>query len=125
MAFNIFIDKISKNQEIQIFGNGSQTRTNTYVTDLVEGLIAAITEDTEGEIYNLSGLEQFNVLDIVTIIGELLNKQPILNFKGERLGDQQLTKNISKKANLHFGYSPATRIKEGLQRQINWQLSDT
>ena len=122
MAFNIFIDKISKGQELQIFGNGSQTRTNTYVSDLVAGLIASISVDTSGEIYNLSGTEQYNVLDIVTIVGELLDKQPKLNFVGERLGDQQLTKNVSTKANLHFGYSPLTKIREGLERQVEWQL---
>ncbi len=124
MAFNIFIDRISKDQELQIFGNGSQSRTNTYVLDLVQGLIAAISVDTANETYNLSGTEQFNVLDIIAIIGELLNKQPKLNFIGERLGDQQMTKNVSTKANLHFGYAPSTKIREGLQHQIDWQLSN-
>lgn len=122
MAFNIFIDKISKGQEIQIFGNGTQSRTNTYVSDLVEGLIASISADTIGEIYNLSGTEQYNVVEIVSLISGFLGKKPKLNFIDERLGDQLLTKNVSMKANLHFGYSPATKITEGLQRQIEWQL---
>ena len=80
--------------------------------------------DASGEIYNLSGDEQFNVLDVVGILGDLLGKSPKLNFLDERLGDQQETRNTSTKAYKHLGYSPRTTLSEGLLKQIEWQLGD-
>ncbi|MFW9823617.1 MAG: NAD-dependent epimerase/dehydratase family protein, partial [Candidatus Thorarchaeota archaeon] len=54
MAIRIFFDKIMKNEALKIFGDGSQIRDFTFVSDIVEGLIlAAEIEQSSGEIFNL------------------------------------------------------------------------
>lgn len=123
MAFNIFIEKLMSNQEICIFGDGSQSRTNTYVLDLVEGLISGLENATSGEIYNLSGTEQYSVLEVINLLGRILDKSPRLSFQDERLGDQQETKTILTKAESELGYFPRIKLEEGLTRQIQWQSS--
>ena len=124
MAFNIFIEKLMRNQEIYIFGDGSQSRTNTYVSDLVKGLISGIENATSGEIYNLSGTEHYSVLEVIDCLGQILDKTPRLFFQGERLGDQQETKTILTKVENELGYFPSTTLKEGLARQIQWQIAN-
>ena len=124
MAFSIFIRKLLQDQEIQIYGDGSQSRTNTYVTDLVDGLVSGMENAINGEIYNLAGSEQFTVLEVVTLLGQILNKTPKLLFCSERLGDQQETKTLSTKASKHLNYSHKTTLREGLTRQIEWQLAN-
>lgn len=124
MAFNIFIGKLIRDQEISIFGDGSQSRTNTYVSDLVSGLIAGIKNANHGEIYNLSGTEQYSVLEVIDLLARILDKTPRLLFQSERLGDQQETKTILTKAENDLGYFPSTTLDVGLARQIKWQIAN-
>ena len=122
MAFNIFIRKLIQDEEIQVFGDGSQSRTNTYVHDLVSGLLAGIEQAKDGEVYNLSGSTQYTVLEVIENISKILGMDPKLKFQDERLGDQKETKTISAKAGLDLGYHPSTSLQDGLEKQIEWQL---
>lgn len=122
MAFHIFIDKLIRNEEMYIFGDGSQSRTNTYVADLVDGLISGIDNAKHQEVYNLSGAEPYSVLEVIDLISQLLDRKPKLVFQKERLGDQQETKTILTKAKKDLHYFPKTTLKVGLANQINWQL---
>ena len=125
MGFNIFIKKLMNKEEIAIFGDGSQSRTNTYVSDLVEGLISGIDNAKAGEVYNLSGREQYSVLDVIKLLSQILDIQPKLLFQNERLGDQKETKTSLSKAENELGYFPSTTLKEGLERQIEWQIANS
>ena len=122
MAFNIFIAKLIQNEELYIFGDGSQSRTNTYVADLVDGLISGIENAKHQEIYNLSGTEQYSVLEVIDLLSQILGKTPKLIFQKERLGDQQETKTVLTKAENDLRYFPRTTLKEGLANQIEWHL---
>jgi nucleoside-diphosphate-sugar epimerase len=124
MAFNIFIGKLIRDEEINIFGDGSQSRTNTYVTDLVSGLISGIDNAKNREVYNLSGANPYSVLEVIKVLSQILGKTPKLNFQHERLGDQQETKTILTKAKKDLGYVPSTSLTEGLTRQIEWQIAN-
>jgi nucleoside-diphosphate-sugar epimerase len=125
MGFNIFIKKLMNKEEIAIFGDGSQSRTNTYVSDLVEGLISGIDNAKAREVYNLSGREQYSVLDVIKLLSQILDIQPKLLFQNERLGDQKETKTSLSKAENELGYFPSTTLKEGLERQIEWQIANS
>jgi UDP-glucuronate 4-epimerase len=124
MAFNIFIGKLIRNEEINVFGDGSQSRTNTYVTDLVDGLISGIENARHREVYNLSGPKPYSVLEVINQLSQILDKNPRLKFQQERLGDQQETKTILTKAENDLGYHPKTPLKVGLSRQIEWQIAN-
>lgn len=124
MAFNIFIRKFMRNEEINVFGDGSQSRTNTYVTDLVGGLISGIENAKNKEVYNLSGAQPYSVLEVIELLSQILGKTPKLNFQHERLGDQQETRTILTKAESDLGYHPTTSLSVGLTRQIDWQMAN-
>ena len=122
MAFNIFIRKMLQQEEINIFGDGSQIRTNTFVGDIVDGLICAIEKSRNAEIYNLCGNEQISVIKLVNLIGSLLKVNPRLTFLEERNGDQKFTKSTARKAMNELGFQPKINLVEGLKRQIFWQM---
>ena len=124
MAFNIFTRKLLAEEVINIYGNGTQSRTNTYVSDVVDGLVSALEHSETGEIYNLCGNEQANVLEIIDMLAKLTNRTPILNFMAERLGDQQITKSVAQKAQAKLGFKPKVNLLEGLARQVEWQLGN-
>ena len=122
MAFNIFIRKLLANEVIDIFGDGTQSRANTYVSDVVEGLIAGMSKSKHAEVYNICGNEQASVMQILDILGGLTGKSPIILIKGERLGDQQETRSVAQKARTQLDFSPKTSLHEGLKNQVQWQL---
>ncbi len=124
MGFNIFIRKLIQGEEITIFGDGSQSRTNTYVSDLVEGLILGIEHAKNRDVYNLSGREQYSVLEVINLLSNILETQPKLLYRGERQGDQKETKAILTKAESELGYSPQISLEVGLRRQIQWQVAN-
>ena len=123
MAFNIFIRKIIRGEQIQIFGDGTQSRANTFVKDIVEGIFLAYVNFAPGEIYNLSGKEEVSVRNILQKMEKQLGKSANLIYVEERKGDQQRTIDVSAKALQRLGYSPSTNIDQGIAEQIDWQIN--
>jgi len=58
MAFHRFIKAILKNQEITVYGDGSQKRDFTHVSDIVNGTVLAMNSDISGEVFNIGGVLQ-------------------------------------------------------------------
>ena len=123
MAFQIFIKKLMNGEPIEIFGDGSQSRANTYVQDIVDGLLLSLDCDITGEVFNLSGREQNTLLTAVTMISKILEVEPKLIFNPSRLGDQFETRSVAQKASNLLGFVPKMTLEEGLRRQINWNLN--
>jgi len=121
MAFHIFIEKMLQGKEISVFGDGTQSRTNTYVSDLVSGLTSAMIKSKNGQIYNLAGNQQISLNEILLTLELLLEVKAKIRFLPGRLGDQQETSTSSIKAREHFGFSPKETLQSGLLKQIIWQ----
>jgi UDP-glucuronate 4-epimerase len=98
MAFSIFANRIDKDQEITIFGDGSQTRSNTHVDDVaITTIIAGFEPGFQNEIFNVCGNSELSVSDAVQIIADALGKVPKVRFGSERFGDQQKTRGDNSK----------------------------
>ena len=74
MAFTRFIEAATESREIEIFGDGLQSRDFTYVDDAVSATIAAADGGRPGEAYNIAGGAQATVLEVIEILGELLGR---------------------------------------------------
>lgn len=118
MAYSIFIDKISRNLEFEIYGDGTHTRTNTYIDDCVRGTIEASQNAKSGEIYNLSGSQEISVMKILDILGQEIGNEPKVKHLPTRPGDQKSTMGTTTKAFKDFGYKPRIDILQGLRNQI-------
>ncbi|MBI3247446.1 MAG: NAD-dependent epimerase/dehydratase family protein [Deltaproteobacteria bacterium] len=78
----IFIDAILKNREVIIHGDGSQTRSMAYVSDLVDGTILAIeNENAVGEIINIGNDEEMSVLNAARLVHEIAKTGNELQLK--------------------------------------------
>jgi len=70
----IFIKSILNSETINIHGDGAQTRTLCYVSDIVEGTIKSMeTHNAVGEIINLGGTEEISIIDFAKLIKKVLN----------------------------------------------------
>jgi len=71
----IFINSILKGETVKVHGDGSQTRSMSYVTDLVRGTIAAAFEENAvGEIINLGNDKEVSVIDSVYMINDVIKE---------------------------------------------------
>jgi nucleoside-diphosphate-sugar epimerase len=123
MAYNIMIDKFIKNESFTVFGDGTQSRSNTYVEDIVKGILSAITNAGSGKIYNLAGSEEIKLNDAIRLVAEITGSKSKIEFRSPRIGDQILTKGNFEAAIKDFGYSPKIKFEDGIANQIHWQKS--
>src|SRR5205085_8146943 len=112
MAYHIFIQALLQGEPITIFGDGEQSRSNTFIADCVQGILLAFEkrEQSIGEVFNLGGGEVVTVNQVLAILSELIGKSPQVIFAQVRPGDQRFTAaDISKAENI-LGFRPATSV---------------
>lgn len=113
LAPAIFLDNAHNNKEIQIHGNGLQTRTFTYVDDIVSGIITILENKPKYTIINVTSTEEISVLDIVNIAKRITKNNININYIKDREGQiykEQLLNNRLKE----FGWSPKINFEKGM-----------
>ena len=118
MAYAKFIQRISDGLPIDVYGDGQQIRTNTFITDCVHGTLNAIERFKNGETYNISGDFEVSLLEAISIIENHLGSRAVINFQPKVYGDQLETNGDHSKATLEFDYVPKIKPFEGLELQV-------
>lgn len=121
MAYNKIINSILSDKEIEIYGDGEQSRTNTYIDDCAAATISAALVASANKIYNISGAEILTLNRAISYIEESLSKKAIIKYAGPRPGDQRHTAGNSGKAKSELGFVQSVSMREGLSRQAIWQ----
>ncbi|MEJ2277502.1 MAG: GDP-mannose 4,6-dehydratase [Candidatus Lokiarchaeota archaeon] len=116
-----FIHQALNNEDITVFGDGSQTRSFTYVEDEVEGILKIVgTEKALGEVINLGNTEEFTILQLAEIIKDLTNSKSKIVFKQLPIDDPKRRSPDLTKAKNILNWEPTTSLKEGLRKTIEW-----
>ncbi len=122
MAWHKFIEAIANGKTVNVYGDGRQSRSSTFVDDAVSGTLGALDAGRLGEVYNIGGGEVLTVHDAIEHIANGVGREPRLAYGPARAGDQRATSADTSKARRDFGYAAAVQPEEGLSRQIAWQL---
>jgi len=128
---SVFITKAINKEEIEIHGDGLQTRTFTYIDDTVNGLINTIVEEkANNEIFNIGSKpeNEISILDLAKLIWKLVNgveDKPLLKFIpysdfGKYEDVKRRIPNIEK-IKTFFNFDPKVSIEAGLINTIKWQ----
>jgi UDP-glucuronate 4-epimerase len=121
MAFNIFCRKALADEEIEIYGDGQQTRDFTFVADVVAATRAAgVAAVDSGGVYNIGGGQRGSLRDVLTTIETLAGRPLKLKFSGEQAGDVRDTGAETSKARDHLGFAPATSLEAGIAAEFEW-----
>jgi nucleoside-diphosphate-sugar epimerase len=110
-------------QSITVYGDGEQTRSNTFIDDAVSGTILALERGAVGGIYNIGGGRTISLNDAISIIAGHLGVEPIIEREPARPGDQRHTSADVSRARAVLGYEPRVEPSEGLGRQVGWHRS--
>ncbi len=122
MAFNKFITAISNEREIEIYGDGEQTRDFTYIDDAIEANILAMNSSKKEGIYNIGGGSRTTLNNCIRIIEETLGKKARVRNIGSQKGDVKHTYADISKAADELGYRPKISIREGLEKEVEWLI---
>ena len=123
MAYHIFTEAMLDGRPITVFGDGEQTRSNTYIDDAVNGTMRALERGAVGGIYNLGGGRTISLNEAIALIAEHVGVEPIIERKPARPGDQRHTSADVTRAREALGYAPVVEPREGLGRQVAWHLA--
>jgi len=121
LAIHQFTKNIHVGQPIDQFGDGTTRRDYTYIDDIIQGTMAALTYNGPlFDIFNLGESETIQLKDLIEKIEKALGKKAKINQLPEQPGDVPLTCADISKARKLLGYNPTTQLSEGLPRFIEW-----
>lgn len=116
-----FINQALKNEPLTIYGDGSQTRSFCYVSDLIDGIYRLMLSDEHLPV-NLGNSEEISILQFATKINSLLLNSAGLEFKENMFvgHDPQLRQPDITRAKEILNWTPKVRLDEGLRFTIDY-----
>ncbi len=116
-----FIMAALSREPTTIYGNGLQTRSFCYVSDMVAGLMAAMLDPkTRGEVFNLGNPDEITMLDLAAFVAEQLGSEAGIVFRPLPVDDPTKRKPDIAKAERSLGWSPRIDLEQGVARTAEW-----
>ena len=119
----LFIDRIQRDQPIEVHGDGNQSRDFTFVADTVAANLLAATAPAErcaGEIFNIATGVERSLLDMVGALEVILDHKAQVHHVDSRPGDIRHSRAAIGLAKERLGYTPAVSFDDGLATTAAW-----
>jgi UDP-glucose 4-epimerase len=112
----LFIRRILADEELVVYGDGTQTRDFVFVTDLADGLVrAAETPGIGGEVFQLASGVETSLNELLAKLGEVSGREPRVRREPPRAGEIQRNYSLVDKAFDRLGYRPQVQLGDGLR----------
>jgi UDP-glucose 4-epimerase len=118
-----FIDALASGHPPEVHGDGRQSRDFTYVDDAVAAFLAAgaaPAANCAGRVYNVAGGQEYNLLSLLSVLGEILGVDIPARHVEPRLGDVRRSRADLGAAATDLGWCPIVGVEEGLARTVAW-----
>lgn len=125
MAAHRFIESLLDGRPLTVFGDGSQVRDFTYVADVVEATIRALSADLPpAAVLDVASGRPTAVSALIAQLNDLMGVAPAaVQQCDERRGDVPRTEGNVLTAREHLAWSAATDLRTGLTRQLEWHAA--
>ena len=120
LAIRKFITLIDAGQPIPFFGDGTTGRDYTFVSDTVQGIVAALHGRGSYEVFNLGNSAPVSLTTMVQTIAQALGQRAVLNRLPIPPGDVLLTFADIQKAGAQLNYHPQVSFEDGIRRMVAW-----
>lgn len=114
-----FMMQALRGEPLTIFGDGSQTRSFCYVSDLIEGIVR-LSRSSEHMPVNIGNPEEFTILQCAQAVLEVTGSKSALTFRPLPQDDPTKRRPAIEKARELFGWEPTIRLHEGLRRSLGY-----
>jgi UDP-glucose 4-epimerase len=121
-VISLFAHRMSRGLRPIIFGDGTQTRDFTYVTNAVAANLAALRypNPLKGAVYNVGTGGRTSLLDLVAAINTILGTDLKPEFQGARAGDVHDSQASLNRIRQVLAYEPTVSFEVGLRRYLEW-----
>ena len=121
LAIHSFSRAIWEGRSIQQFGDGTTRRDYTYVDDIMQGMEACLGYEGQlCDVFNLGESQTTTLTDLIATIEASLGKKAVIQKMPDQPGDVPVTYADISKARTLLGYSPHTKIAEGIPKFAEW-----
>lgn len=120
LATHIFMGQALRGEPITVHGDGKQTRTLTYVDDLVDGIIALWKSDKINDVWNLSTEEEVSAIQMAEDIKRITESRSEIVFIPQRVGQTYRESISAEKMRREVGWEAKTSWKCGIQHMYRW-----
>lgn len=122
---NNFIHQALRGDPLTLFGDGSQTRSLTYVDDTIEGMIRLMNyEKTKGEVVNIGSSEEHTVREYAELVKEITGSQSeIVCAEDLPDHDPKMRRADISKAKKLLNWEPKVPLRDGLKKMVEWVKS--
>jgi UDP-glucuronate 4-epimerase len=106
----------------ELYGDGTQSRSFTYVADAVAATVAAMEGGRAGAVYNVGGGEEASVSGAIALLERISGRTLDLRRGSRAPGDLARTNADTSRIRADLGWEPETPIEDGLRAQWEWAL---
>jgi dTDP-glucose 4,6-dehydratase len=118
-AIPTFIRQALRGEPITVAGDGSQTRSVCYVTDLIDGIIRLLESDLPGPV-NIGNPEELSVLSLAEIVRDIVGSASPITFISRPVDDPSVRQPDISLAKAQLGWQPKISLEEGLKHTVAW-----
>jgi nucleoside-diphosphate-sugar epimerase len=120
MAFHKFLKAARDGEPIHVYGDGTQTRDFTFVSDIVAATRAAANSGRPGAVYNVGGGERVVLNDVLKLIEQVTDRRLTVIRDDVQKGDMRDTFADTTAARRDLGFRSTVSLAEGLGREWQW-----
>jgi UDP-glucuronate 4-epimerase len=123
MAFRRLVDALAAGGDFTLFGDGSVSRSFTYVADVVRATRLAMTDAPAGSVYNVGGGEEATMAEVIALLEESTGRTLRLERQPPAAGDMHRTAADTTRIRSELAWEPETPLRDGLAAQWRWALA--
>jgi UDP-glucuronate 4-epimerase len=120
MAFARVVDALVRGASFELYGDGSQSRSFTYVADAVAATVAAMQRAPAGALYNVGGGTEATMRDAVATLEDVSGRTLDLAVREAAAGDVRRTSADTSHIERDLGWRATTELADGLRAQWEW-----
>ena len=120
MAFARMVACLAAGRPFELYGDGTQSRSFTYVDDVVAATVLAMEKASAGAVYNVGGGAEISMLDAIDALGRVAGRALEVNRSPRLEGDVARTAADTARIRSEIGWEPTTSFAEGLEAQWRW-----
>lgn len=113
-----FVSQAIRKQPMTVYGDGKQTRSFQYVSDLVDGLVALMESEHVGP-FNMGNPGEFTMLELAEVVTEIIDPSATIEFKPNTADDPSKRKPDISKAKELLNWEPKISLRQGLPRMVS------
>ncbi|XP_047945098.1 UDP-glucuronic acid decarboxylase 4-like [Salvia hispanica] len=113
-----FVAQALRKEPLTVYGDGKQTRSFQYVSDLVEGLMRLMEGEHVGP-FNLGNPGEFTMLELAKVVQDTIDPNAKIEFRPNTEDDPHKRKPDISRAKELLGWEPTVSLREGLPRMVN------